>query len=116
MRNDKNVVIVFKSNGLGSTDAQELREKVAGIFLRLLGESQNLPRAICFYTDGVKLVCQGSPVLEELQALEKQGVRLIVCQTCLNYFGLADQVRVGIIGGMADIVTAMWGADSVITV
>jgi intracellular sulfur oxidation DsrE/DsrF family protein len=116
MRNDKDIVIVFKSNGFGSTNAQELREKVAGIFLRLLGESQHVPRAICFYTDGVKLVCQGSPVLEELQALERQGVRLIVCQTCLNYFGLADQVRVGIIGGMADIVTAMWSADSVITV
>lgn len=115
MADDKDIVIVFKSNGLGITEAQELREKLASIFLRLLNDSQKLPRAICFYTDGVKLVCQGSPVLEELRALEQQGVRLIVCQTCLNYFGLTDQVQVGIVGGMADIITAMWSADSVIT-
>ncbi|MCS7222449.1 MAG: DsrE family protein [Anaerolineae bacterium] len=116
MPDDKDIVIVFKSDGLGITEAQELKEKLAGIFLRLLSDSQKLPRAICFYTDGVKLVCRGSPVLEELRALEQQGVRLIVCQTCLNYFGLTDQVQVGIVGGMADIITAMWNADSVITV
>ena len=32
-----------------------------------------LPGAICFYTDGVKLVCEGSPILQELLALEAQG-------------------------------------------
>ena len=68
------------------------------------------------YTDGVKLACEGSPVLDELKALEAKGVRLILCQTCLNTFGLTDKVRVGIVGGMSDIITAMWQADSVITV
>jgi sulfur relay (sulfurtransferase) complex TusBCD TusD component (DsrE family) len=42
-------------------------------------------------------------------------VRLIVCNTCLNYYGLLDKVRVGIIGGMADIIEAQWKADRVIT-
>jgi hypothetical protein len=73
-----------------------------------------LPKIICFYTDGVKLACEGSPVLEELALLEQKGVRLILCQTCLNTFKLIDQVRVGIVGGMADIITAMWHADKVI--
>ncbi len=114
MSHEKSVVIIFKSNGMGVTAAQELREILARKFLGLIHDADPLPDAICFYTDGVKLVCEGSPILAELAALEQRGVRLVICQTCLETFGLADQVRLGIVGGMADIITAMWGADTVI--
>jgi len=63
----------------------------------------------------VHLVVEGSPVLETLQSLEKKGVRLILCSTCLNYFELTDQVKVGIIGGMGDILEAQRLAAKVIT-
>lgn len=81
----------------------------------MLSQMQPLPVAICLYTDGVKLACDGSPVLDELSVLEFKGVRLILCQTCLNAYGLNDKVKVGLVGGMGDIMTAMWQADSVIT-
>jgi sulfur relay (sulfurtransferase) complex TusBCD TusD component (DsrE family) len=110
------IVLIFKTNGLGITDSQALKEKLAKSHLTLVPEMEPLPKAICFYTDGVKLACEGSPVLEELKALEQKGVRLILCQTCLNSFGLIDQVRVGIIGGMGDIMTAMWQAEKVLMV
>lgn len=112
---DKNIVIVFKSDGMGETAAQALRENLARKFLALLADAGTLPAAICFYTDGVKLVCAGSPILAELQTLEARGVHLVICQTCLDTHGLADQVRVGIVGGMTDIITAMWRGDSVIS-
>ena len=48
-----------------------------------------MPGAICFYTSGVKMVVEGSPVLDVLQSLESRGVRLIICKTCLDYYGLA---------------------------
>jgi intracellular sulfur oxidation DsrE/DsrF family protein len=115
MTDQKDIVIVFNTNGMGSTDDQSLKDKLAKTYLTLLPQMQPLPVAICFYTDGVKLTCQGSPVLDELSALESRGVRLILCQTCLSTFGLSDKVRVGLVGGMADIMTAMWQADSVIT-
>ncbi len=115
MASNKSIVIVFKSDGMGTTAAQELREVLAGKFLSLITAAGMLPAVICFYTDGVKLVCEGSPVLPTLQELERQGVHLVVCKTCLDYFGLADQVRAGIVGGMPDIITAMWQADTVIT-
>ena len=111
---DKNIVIVFKSDGMGLTDNQGLREVLARKFLTLIADADMLPKAICFYTDGVKLVCEGSPILAELQALEQRGVHLVICKTCLDTFGLADQVRVGIVGGMTDIITALWQADTVI--
>jgi hypothetical protein len=54
-------------------------------------------------------------VLAQLQKLESLGVRLVLCQTCLKYFNLENQVKVGIVGGMGDIITCMTQADQVIT-
>jgi sulfur relay (sulfurtransferase) complex TusBCD TusD component (DsrE family) len=116
MPNEKAIVIVFRTDGLGDTQAQDLKYNLSTSFLSLIADADPLPRAMCFYTDGVKLACQGSPVLDLLRSLESRGVRLILCTTCLNYFGLADKVQVGIPGGMGDIVEAMWSADSVLTV
>ena len=112
----KAVVILVTGNGMGSTSEQALKNKLTKSFLTLVQENQTLPYGICFYTDGVKLACQGSPVLEELKSLENRGVRLILCRTCLEYFGLLDEVAVGIVGGMGDIQVAMWRGDSVITI
>jgi len=116
MSAEKSIVVVFKTDGMGITDQQPLKEKLAKTFLTLTNQMDSLPEVICFYTDGVKLACEGSPVLDELAALEERGVRLILCQTCLNAFGLIDQVRIGIVGGMGDIITAMWQADNVIMI
>jgi hypothetical protein len=88
---------------------------LAAKYFELLLQHRYLPNAICFYTDGVKLVCEGSPVLESLRALEGKGVRLIVCSTCLNYFNLTEKLQVGIVGGMGDIIEAQITADKVIT-
>ncbi len=57
----------------------------------------------------------GSPVLGELKALADKGVELVLCSTCVETFGLRDQVAVGIVGGMGDIVEAVTKADNAIT-
>jgi len=107
-------VILVTSYGMGK-GPEELQLMLIGKYLQLLGQSEDFPAAICFYTEGVRMVIDGSPVLEQLGALEKKGVRLIVCSTCINYFGLADRVKTGIIGGMADILEAQLRARKVIT-
>ncbi|MEW5718630.1 MAG: DsrE family protein [Chloroflexota bacterium] len=55
-------------------------------------------------------------MLDQLRALSEKGARLVICQTCLDFFGLRDKVRVGIVGGMGDIIAAMNGADKVISI
>ena len=109
-----NTVVLITREGMGSAEVP-LQHKLLDTYLKLLLENEALPVAICFYTDGVKLVVEGSPLLERLTEIEQKGVRLIVCSTCLNYFGLADKVRVGIVGGMGDIVEAQARAAKVIT-
>jgi len=111
---DSDTVILLTRNGMGEAD-QVLQYKLIDTYLKLLDEHNILPGAICFYTEGVHLVVEGSPVLETLQSLEKKGVRLILCSTCLNYFKLIDQVKVGIVGGMGDILEAQRLAGKVIT-
>jgi intracellular sulfur oxidation DsrE/DsrF family protein len=115
MSTDRAIVFVFNGEGMGRSEDQELPMILARTFFKLLAESESLPKAICFYTDGVRMVCEGSPILQELEKLEQLGVHLVLCNTCLKRLGLVDAVRVGIVGGMGDIITAMSMADSVIT-
>ncbi|MCS7011931.1 MAG: DsrE family protein [Anaerolineales bacterium] len=107
-------IILITKEGMGSADVS-LQHKLLDTYLKLLMENDSLPAAICFYTDGVKLVVEGSPFLERLSQIEQKGVRLIICSTCLNYFGLSEKVRVGIVGGMTDILEAQIKANKVIT-
>jgi hypothetical protein len=111
----KDAVIIITRNGMGSAD-EKLQLMLIAKYLELLLHNGNLPSAICFITDGVRLVCEGSPVIEQLQKLESSGVRLISCSTCLNYFGLQDKVRMGIVGGMGDILEAQIKAEKVISI
>jgi hypothetical protein len=105
---------LIPNDGMGDAP-EELRHRLLGIHLALLVESDMLPGAICFYTNGVKLVIEGSPVLDQLKSLESKGVHLICCKTCLEHFGIEDKVRVGVVGGMTDVISAIWAAEKVVT-
>ncbi len=111
----KNTVILVTNNGMGNAD-ENLQQLLFAKYLELLPQIEELPAVLCFYTEGVKLVCEGSPVIESLRGLESKGVHLVICSTCLNYFNLADRVQVGIVGGMGDILEAQMKADKVITI
>jgi sulfur relay (sulfurtransferase) complex TusBCD TusD component (DsrE family) len=111
----KDTVILVTNNGMGKGDPV-LQLKLAAKYFELLSQNAHPPAAICFYTDGVKLAVTGSPVLEQLKALEAKGVRLILCSTCLDFYGLTSEVQVGIVGGMPDIIEAQTKAAKVITI
>ena len=107
-------ILLFSRIGLGEAPA-DLQGTLAQKFLSLIGESGLLPAKILFYTDGVKLACTGSPILDQLKQLESHGVELVLCKTCLDYFGLGEKVEAGIVGGMPDIIEAMTKAGKVIS-
>jgi sulfur relay (sulfurtransferase) complex TusBCD TusD component (DsrE family) len=111
---DQNTVLLFTHYGLGDAP-EDLRLTLVVKFLTLLQEADTLPAKILFYTDGVKLACQGSPVLSLLKTFEAEGVELILCKTCLEYFNLAEKVEAGIVGGMPDIIEAMSRAPKLIS-
>jgi hypothetical protein len=110
----KNTVIIVNNNGMGKAD-EKLQQTLFGKYIELIQQNGELPAAFCFYADGVKLVCEGSPVIEKLRGLESKNVRLIVCSTCLDYFDLQGKIQTGIVGGMGDIIEAQFRAEKVIT-
>ena len=112
---DKNTVILFTRNGLGQ-GPQDLQTTLVKKFLALQLESGSLPAKMLFYTEGVRLACAGSAVIDLLKQMEGRGVELVLCKTCLDYFGLTDTVQVGVVGGMGDILEAMQKAPKVISV
>ena len=111
-------VFVVTRHGLGTTGPGDEAFGVTMLekFLHTLEKRPDKPRAICFYTEGVRCVVKDSPLLLGLQLLEGMGVRIVSCGTCLENYDLADQVAVGEVGGMDDIVLLMASAGRVVTV
>lgn len=107
-------VILITGEGMGRGDPA-LQHKLIKTYLRLLDESDAHPAIFCLYTDGVKLATTGSPVIEELRAAEAKGANIVICGTCLKHYDLQEQVEVGIVGGMTDIIEAQFKAAKVIT-
>jgi intracellular sulfur oxidation DsrE/DsrF family protein len=112
----KDAVILVTRYGMGHSQLADLPLKLIEKYFNLLLQGNELPKAICFYTDGVKLTVASSPVLDPLKELERKGVRLIICSTCLEAMDLAKSVQVGVVGGMPDIIEAQMKADKVITI
>lgn len=110
----KSTILLFTRNGMGEGPA-DLRQLLVEKYLTLTLASGDLPDRILFYTEGVYLTCEGSRVLPQLTELETRGTRLIICKTCTDTFGVTDKVKVGIIGGMPDILESIQQADKVVS-
>ena len=112
---ERNTVILFTRNGLGDAPP-ELQRLLSVSFAGLLAQETEPPAQLLFYGEGVKLACSGSPILDSLRTLSERGTGMILCRTCLDFFGLLDQVETGAIKGMPDILAAMREAKKVISV
>ena len=102
--------ILIQSEGLGVGD-EVLGSLLIANFLRLLGEKEDKPKAITFLNAGVKLVCEGSLVLEHIKKLESVGVEILACTTCLEYLDLVDKLSVGKPTTMAKSIEAMFDGE-----
>ncbi len=87
-------VFIVQSEELGRGD-ERLGSMLMANFLRVLGESENRPTALVFWNTGVRLLCEGSQVIDHLKRLEAGGVEIQACTTCLEYFDLEDKLTVG---------------------
>lgn len=102
MDKSEKVALIISDNGMG-VGADELKMTLVTNYLSLLVDEKIKYSYICFYGNGVKLCCEGSPLIEQLEAIEKMGTTLIICKTCLKYNNLLDKVKVGTVGTMGDI-------------
>lgn len=108
-------VYLFKSKTLGE-GSEELGAILMRGFIFTIKETKSLPAKMLFMNGAVYLTTESSPVLEELQELEKLGVEIFSCGTCLDYFKLKDKLQVGHITNMYDTVENVAGAAKCITI
>ena len=108
-----NFVVVISSDKMGEGD-EKLGQLLIVTFIRALKDLDKLPRKMVFYNSGVKLVTKSSPVIEDLRDLEKMGVELLICSTCLNFYCLETVVGAGTVSNMYSIAEAMAASDKIL--
>ena len=94
--------------------SEELGKTLMKGFLFAVGQLPVLPKTMLFYNGGARLTCENSDSLEDLKKLEEQGVEILTCGTCLNYYGLTEKLAVGSVTNMYTIVEKLAGAGKVV--
>ena len=108
-------VMLICSDVFGAGD-RALGEKLMKSFLNTIGDVEPRPVKMLFVNDGVKLTTEGSAVLDTLESLEKSGVQILSCGTCLEHYNLVEKLKVGLVTNMYDIVDSLAAADKVIRI
>ena len=111
LRTDTVVAVSSDKMGAGS---EELGRALLKAFVFALPQQDKLPKTILFYNGGAHLTCAGSPMLDDLKALEAEGVEILTCGTCLNFYGLTEQLAVGGVTNMYVIAEKMLTAGNVV--
>jgi selenium metabolism protein YedF len=94
-----NTIVVLSSDKMGEGDEKLGRTLMKG-FIYALTEQDILPQSILLYNNGAKLSVHGSDSLPDLKLLESQGVEILTCGTCLNFYGITEKLGVGSVTNM----------------
>ena len=108
-----NTVVPIASERMGHGN-DELGKVLMKGFIYALSQLDELPQTILFYNGGATITCEESPSLEDLKNMEAQGVEILTCGTCLDYYGLKEKLAVGSVTNMYTIVEKLSQADKII--
>jgi selenium metabolism protein YedF len=108
-------VLVISQDVMGRGD-DNLGKILIKSFFHTLAETSPAPDIVVFFNTGVRLVAEGSEVLEDILALEKTGARILSCGTCLDYFNIKDLLGAGSVTNMYEIKELLLGGSSVTTI
>ena len=109
----KGMLVVLSANTMGSGDAK-LGTSLMKAFVFALTKQDQLPDTILCYNTGAYLTCEGADTLEDLKLLESEGVTILTCGTCLDFYKLKEKLAVGSVTNMYDIVERMENAAQII--
>ena len=107
------LIVVVSSDRMGSGN-DELGKVLIKGFIFAVTQLDKLPKTMLFYNGGATLTTEGSDSLEDLKSLEAQGVEIMTCGTCLDYYGLKDKLAVGTVTNMYSIVETMAKAGRIV--
>jgi selenium metabolism protein YedF len=108
-----NFIVAVTSDKMGEGD-DELGHLLMSNFIKALKDLDRLPGYMVFYNKGVTLATHSSPVIEYLKDLEKMGVEILLCATCVNHYKLEANVAAGTLSNMYSIAEIMASAGNII--
>ncbi len=100
---------------MGKVD-NDLGHLLVKAFLNTLADRDDLPSHLVLFNSGVVLACGEAETVAPLKRLEGRGVSILACGTCLDFFGLKEELRAGMVSNMYEIVDALAGAGKCITI
>ncbi len=104
----ENYIVVIDSNSMGSGN-DDLGKLLLKGFINTLDQIENLPQEIICYNSGVTLAIKGSDTAQSLKKLESQGIKITLCGTCIDFYGIKDSIEVGSISNMLYIAGKLAG-------
>jgi selenium metabolism protein YedF len=107
-------VVVYVNSNLLGVGEEALGTILMRSFLKTLLDLKPTPSKLIFINSGVRLTTEGSEVLESLKAISERGIEILSCGTCLDFYGLKEKLKVGIISNMYDIAQSLLEADRLI--
>ncbi|MCS7278745.1 MAG: sulfurtransferase-like selenium metabolism protein YedF [Thermodesulfobacteriaceae bacterium] len=93
----KKLLLIIANDTLGKEEIIG-RTLMKGFFESMLAHNL-IPDRIFFMNRGVKLTTEEEELIPLIKELEKRGVEIFTCGTCLKYFNLEDKLQVGKRGG-----------------
>lgn len=114
-KNKKDTWSVFIGKDIIGAGNEELGKSLMKMYFYTISESKDLPKSILFMNDGVKVPTLNEQAIEHLKTLEENGVEILVCGACLNFYGLEEKLKVGKVSNMYDITNYMNESSKVIT-
>jgi selenium metabolism protein YedF len=106
-------VVYIGSESVGRGD-DTLGATLMAAFLDTLSHFRDEISHVIFLNGGARLAVEGSPVLEQVRQLEQMGAQVLVCGTCLNYFGLKEKLAAGKVSNMYAIIETLSRAGRII--
>lgn len=107
------MVVVLSANVMGTGD-EKLGKALMKAFVFAVTKQDALPETILCYNTGAYLTCEGADTLEDLKSLEAEGVNILTCGTCLDFYGIKDKLAVGSVTNMYEIVEKMEAARIIV--
>jgi len=68
---------------------------------------KEVPNTMFFVNTGVRLTTVNEETVALLKGFDAMGVEIFTCGTCLKYFGLESELKVGFRGGTTNILEGM---------
>ena len=109
----KGMLVVLSASTMGTGDPK-LGASLMKAFVFALTKQDQLPDTILCYNTGAYLTCEEADTIEDLKLMEAEGVTILTCGTCLDFYGLKEKLAVGGVTNMYDIVERMERAAYII--